>query len=72
MKERVYLEYDTIRYDIYLLQLVLHPVAVDHTHVHNRRTLIYIRRNNTDHRTHKIQNKTYKKYNNNNTYAFLG
>jgi len=50
-----------IWYDISLLQLVFHPVAMGHKLVHSTRTVMYIRRNNTDHRTHKIESKTHKK-----------
>ena len=50
-----------IRYDFYLLQLGFHPVTVAFTLVLKRqKTVIYIRRNNTDHRTHEIGSKTYK------------
>jgi hypothetical protein len=51
-------------YDIYLLHLGFQPVALVLTFAHTKaRTVIYIRRNNTDHRTHKIVsiiNKTIK------------
>jgi len=43
----------TIRYDIYLLQLGFHPLALVLTLVHKRqRRVTYIRRNNRDHGTH--------------------
>jgi len=51
----------TIRYDIYLLLLGFHPEAVALTLLHKRQiTVIYRRRNNTVHRTHKTESKTYK------------
>ena len=48
-----------VRYDIYLMQLGFHPVAVVrtlYTEGTNSR-LVYIRRNSTDHTTHKIERK---------------
>ena len=53
-------EIDYLEYDIYLLQLGFYPLTVGPTLVHNT-TVIYIRGNNTDHRTHKIEKRTYKK-----------
>jgi hypothetical protein len=50
-----------IPYDTYLLPLGFPPVAVIITLVHKmQRTVIYTRRNNTDHRTQKIESTTYK------------
>jgi len=50
-----------VRYDIYLLQLGFQPVTVVLTLVHKRqRIVINIRRNNTDYKTHKIEDKTYE------------
>ena len=47
--------------DIYLLQLGFHPLALVLTLAHKKaRTVIYIRINNTVHRTHKIASITNK------------
>ena len=50
-----------IRCDFYLLHLGFHPVTVVFTRVlRKQRTIIYIKRNNTYHRTHKIGSNTYE------------
>jgi Flp pilus assembly protein TadB len=55
------IQYDTIRYDIYLLQLGFHQLALGLILVSKRqRTVRCIRRNSTDHRTHKMKSKTCK------------
>jgi len=52
--------WNMIRCDVYLLQLGFHSVAVGPDLLHNTRTAIYIRRNNTNHRSHKIESKIFK------------